>query len=166
MIGWINGWNNFASSFINIGLLVTLFPSYLPIDNLTFWERFGLSLFFCLVTIGINIVGFRWVSRLSAVILVVLFSPFFALLFWEIATGKIHSVDWAALKDIPSWDYVGPRMSTFVGTCVWAFGGFDSLGNIAGEISGGRRTFFLGLLITMPLLLCNYTFPLIMVSSS
>jgi amino acid transporter len=30
-IGWLNGWNAMASSFINLGLLVLLFPGYLSV---------------------------------------------------------------------------------------------------------------------------------------
>jgi amino acid transporter len=30
-------------------------------------------------------------------------------------------------------------MSTYVGTVVWAFGGFDSLGSIAGEVRDEKR---------------------------
>ena len=52
-------------------------------------------------------------------------------------------------------------MAVYASTIVWSFGGFDSLGSIAGEISGGARTFFLGIFICMPLLLLNYAFPLI-----
>jgi amino acid transporter len=159
-VGWVNGWNGMLSSYINIGLLVTLFPSYFPIAA-SFWERFGLSVAFVVVTMGINIVGFRWVSRVSGLIMVLLFSPFFCALGWEIATGRVHTMNWSSLAEVPSWDYVSPNMSSYVGTVVWAFGGFDSLGSIAGEIEGGKKTFFMGLLLCMPLLLLNYTFPLV-----
>jgi amino acid transporter len=78
-IGWVNGWNGMMSSYINIGLLITLFPSYFPI-HADFWERFALSVAFVIVTIAINIVGFRWVSRISGLIMIVLFLPFFCAL--------------------------------------------------------------------------------------
>ncbi len=78
-VGWVNGWNGMMSSFINIGLLITLFPSYFPI-HADFGERFALSVLFVIVTIAINIVGFRWVSRISGLIMIVLFLPFFCAL--------------------------------------------------------------------------------------
>lgn len=160
-IGWVNGWNGMASSFINIGLLITLFPSYVPVSGLLFWQRFLISVAFVLVTVGINIVGFRWVSRLSGLFMFVLFSPFFGCLIWELVTRRAWEMDWSSLGSIPPWSYIQQNMSTYVGTVVWAFGGFDSLGSIAGEIQGGKRTFLLGLMFCMPLMLLNYAFPVV-----
>lgn len=131
-VGWVNGWNGMMSSYINIGLLITLFPSYFPIAT-DYWEGFGLSVAFVVVTIFVNIVGFRWVSRISGLIMVFLFLPFFCalgkltrkrgrkwfLVFikrncfltfnelgWEIATGRVYTMDWGSLAEIPAWDYV------------------------------------------------------------
>lgn len=161
-VGWINGWNGMASSFINIGLLISLFPRYFPVDTSqwSMWSVFGVGSAFTLITIAINIVGFRWVSRVSGLIMIILFSPFVALFVWEVATGRVHTMPWNALGEIPPWSYVSVRMATYIGNTVWAFGGFDSLGSIAGEIEGGKRTFFLGLLFCMPMMLLNYALPL------
>lgn len=164
-IGWLNGWNALASSFINLGLLVLLFPGYLSVATNPWvpnaYESFGIAAGFVVVTILINIVGFRWVSRISGVILVYVFLPFVLLVIWGLATGALYHADWTALATVPDWDtHFRFGMSTFVGTLVWAFGGFDSLGSIAGEIAGGKRTFFLGLACSMPLMLLNYSFPL------
>lgn len=113
------------------------------------------------VVILINIVGFRWVSRLSGAILVFVFLPFFIVVIYGFATGGIYALPWDSVVMVPDWNtHIRQGMSTFVGTTVWAFGGFDSLGSIAGEIEGGKRTFFRGLLLCMPMMLLNYSFPL------
>lgn len=177
-IGWLNGWNGMASSFINLGmsvyfsLFIYIFLSERPFDyvvsnvfsnqydflaELWSWMRFRRgydSNQYCRISLGVA--NFRIVhgdfvqvkketkqtKRKPIYLFSFLFfcSPFVALFIWELVTGRIHTMNWAAIAEIPTWSYMGKenRISLYLGTVVWAFGGFDSLGSIAGEIRGGK----------------------------
>ncbi len=96
-----------ASSFINLGLLIILFPGYIAVAT-TPWvptaaQAYGIKVGFVVVTVLINIVGFRWVSRISGIILAFLFTPFVAVVIYGFATGGIYALPWHRLADVPDW---------------------------------------------------------------
>ncbi len=96
-----------ASSFINLGLLIILFPGYIAVATTpwvpTSMQAYGIKLAFVVVTILINIVGFRWVSRISGLILAFLFVPFVAVVIWGFATRAIYTLPWDSLAYVPDW---------------------------------------------------------------
>ncbi len=69
---------------------------------------------------------------------------------------RIQGVDYAAvLGDIPSFKET--PWGVFISTLVWALGGFDSVGALAGEVKPG---FYLkGVLLTIPFSMLTYLGP-------
>eukprot|EP01119_Soliformovum_irregulare_P010477 TRINITY_DN2583_c0_g1_i1.p1 TRINITY_DN2583_c0_g1~~TRINITY_DN2583_c0_g1_i1.p1 ORF type:complete len:477 (+),score=95.86 TRINITY_DN2583_c0_g1_i1:67-1497(+) len=157
LIGWVNAFNNLASSLSSMSLLVVLFVDYLPVD-FTVAEEWALKLSFILVLTVINILGMRWISRASVFFLIIIVAPFFCMwiVFW--VQGRLH---WSndALNYVPPMKEI--KWGTFISTVVWSFGGFDSMGSMAGEVKGGRPTIMRGIIGSMPLVMVNYLFPLI-----
>jgi hypothetical protein len=78
---------------------------------------------------------------------------------YAIAFYKIP-VHFDALLWFPAWDDI--QWSILISTVVWSFGGFDSVGSVAGNVAGGRRTFLLGVCGSFPLALINYFCPIML----
>jgi amino acid transporter len=128
--------------------------NYLPL-TLSDLERWLLMFAFILFNTGINILGLRWISRLSVFFLVFVLSPFLV----EIVLVLYHhelQVD--AVKYIPPRSDI--QWGLFFSTIIWSYGGFDSMGSLAGEVKGGRGTFMLGIFGSFPLIFVNYFFPI------
>jgi len=120
-------------------------------------EQWGLKLTFITVITILNILGMRWISRLSVLFLIIIVAPFFCMfiVFWADHRLEYSNILWYVppLKEI--------QWGAFISTVVWSFGGFDSMGSMAGEVKGGRPTIMKGILGSMPLVMVNYLFPLI-----
>jgi len=100
----------------------------------------------------------EWVSRLSIFFLAYIFIPFFC----EVGV-VIHDktkVDWGDLLVFPNVTDV--HWGLLISTIVWANGGYDSMGSLAGEVKEGSSTFVLGLLGAFPIVLINYVGPIIL----
>jgi len=97
-------------------------------------------------------------SKLSMVFLFIIFSPFIAQMY-AIAYYRVP-VHFDKLLWIPEWDKI--NWGKFISTDVWYFGGFDSVGSVAGDVSGGKRTFLLGVMGSFPLSLVNYIMPIML----
>jgi len=69
-------------------------------------------------------------------------------------------IHWKALLWIPSWSEI--KWNTFISTVVWSFGGYDSVGSVAGNVAGGRRTFLIGVMGSFPLNVINYFIPIML----
>jgi len=83
-------------------------------------------------------------------------SPFLA----ELILIAIHNdYHLTRLKEIPTKDI---QWGLFLSTVIWSYGGFDSMGSLAGEVKGGRRTFVQGITGSMPLIIANYFVPVIL----
>jgi len=153
-IGFINAYNNLASSFAGNALLVVLFVDYIPIE-LTPLQDWLVRIGFIVLSTILNIVGIKWMSRISLFLLLFVLSPFFAEIFWVIYTGRL---DVRALREIPPSQDI--QWGLFLSTVIWCYGGFDQMGAFAGEVKGGRSTFIAGILGSFPLIFLNYFFPI------
>lgn len=84
-----------------------------------------------------------------------------------------HELDIHALRTIPPVHDI--QWAVFLSTIIWSYGGFDSMGSLAGnhifplvisdhfklgEVKGGRSTFMRGLLGSFPLIFMNYFWPI------
>lgn len=75
--------------------------------------------------------------RISFVIGVILFAPFFCILVVLGVNGSFAHVDFAAvMRDIPAFESI--NIGVFISTLVWALGGFDSVGAVRDK---GRNDF-------------------------
>jgi hypothetical protein len=94
------------------------------------------------------------ISSISSFLLILIFSPFVT----EMVVTVVDRVpiDWGvrshsvvllleALLEIPTWKEIKPNFGQLVGTIIWSNGGFDTMGAIAGEVSGGHKSFLLGI---------------------
>jgi hypothetical protein len=111
-----------------------------------------------IIVVCTNLFGIEILSRLSTLFLVFIFSPFVAQMY-AIAFYKIP-VHFDALLWFPEWERI--QWSVLISTVVWSFGGFDSVGSVAGNVAGGRRTFLLGVMGSFPLALINYFGPIML----
>eukprot|EP01126_Amoeba_proteus_P043876 TRINITY_DN4840_c0_g1_i14.p1 TRINITY_DN4840_c0_g1~~TRINITY_DN4840_c0_g1_i14.p1 ORF type:complete len:356 (-),score=43.36 TRINITY_DN4840_c0_g1_i14:90-1157(-) len=141
----------------NIAALVVLVQQYIgSVTTLHTWSGWLLNFFFLFVIMVINMNGVQWVSQLSLPILIAVFIPFvteFIMIF------VLHRrVYWESLGEIPTQ----VNWSVLLSTSVWSFGGFDTIGSLAGEVKGGTRTYICGLAGALPLTLFTYVFPVIL----
>jgi len=156
-IGWFNAFNNIAQSFSSLAILVVLFVAYIPgYKTMPAYQNWLVKLSFILINALLNILGLRWISRLSVFFLIFVLSPFV----WEtIVVAYEGKVDFELLRFVP--EYNDMNISVFLSTVIWSFGGFDSMGSLAGEVKGGRKTFMTGILGSFPLIFVNYFIPIV-----
>jgi len=157
-VGWVNAYNGMICSFSSMACLVVLFVEYIPIE-FTAIQSWGIKLSFITFITLLNILGLRWISRLSVLFIIFILSPFLAegILFF---TGGYYKT-----FDAHQYLYV-PRLwkinwGLLLSTAIWSYGGFDSMGSLAGEVKGGRPTFIKGIFGSMPLIMINYYFPIL-----
>jgi amino acid transporter len=142
-----------------LSLLVSLFVSYIPnSETLEPYANWGIRVGFVIVVVATNLFGLEMLSRLSTVLLILIFMPFVAQMY-AIAYYK-PPVHFDKLAWVPDFDSI--NWGTFISTVVWSFGGFDSVGSVAGDVAGGKRTFLLGVMGSFPLALINYFWPIML----
>jgi amino acid transporter len=157
-IGWINAFNCLVQSFSSMSLLVVLFVEYLPYDFSPL-ESWAIKISFVLFVTILNILGLRWVSRLSVLFIVFILSPFFAEGILLGVRGGFKGMSTKEYFNIPPINEV--QWNLLLSTTIWSYGGFDSMGSLAGEVKGGRKTFITGIIGAMPLIMVNYIYPTI-----
>jgi amino acid transporter len=152
----VNALNLLFASLTSYALLIVLVAAYLPLNNV--WLVWLVKFVVVLVTAIINVSGPDTVAHFSLLLLVIVFVPFVIMAGAVLIRGQLV-LAFESLAVVPSFNAI--KMDTWIPTVVWSFGAFDSVGNIAGEVKGGRRTFLMGLGIAFPLVLMTYLFPTI-----
>lgn len=152
-VGWVNAYNNVGSTFSSMTLLVVLFVDYLPYQ-FSWWEAWLIKFGFIVIVTILNLVGLRFISRMSMLLAVLVVSPFVAMIIVTLVQG--HE-DWNSVLEQPPASYC--NWALFCSTLIWAYGGYDSMGSLAGEVKGGKKTFVGGILGSFPLILINYFAP-------
>lgn len=158
-IGWINAFNYLVSAFASMALYPILVIAYLPQhwqDDLTDGEAFAIKFGFVFIIMLINMWGISWVTRLSLIFLFFILSPFLAEF---IALPIMGGLQWDRLGDVPAFTDI--QWSLFISTTLWSFGGYDSMGSVAGEVKDGRKTYITGISIGLPLNILNYFLPVL-----
>jgi len=156
-IGFVSAGCYVASSFSSQALMVILFTQYLqqnniPLSDFMVWLT---RILFVIVCTLANMFGVQWISKLSWVFLVIIFTPFILQLYF---TYFYHiPIHFDQLLYIPPVNQV--QWGVLVSTSVWALGGFDAVGAVAGEVKD-KRTFMLGVIGAFPLNILNYLIPI------
>jgi amino acid transporter len=156
-IGFVSAGCYLASSLSSQALMVILFTDYLQGANIVLSEFMTWVTRICFViacTLA-NVWGVQWLSKLSWVFLVIIFLPFILQMFMTYYYRvPIHFKE---LVYIPPADQV--QWGVLVSTSVWALGGFDAVGAVAGEVKD-KKTFLIGVIGAFPLNLTNYLLPI------
>jgi len=97
----------------------------------------------------------RWMSKISLILFVIVWSPFVAIFILDIIDGR---TPWKSLLDTPALGNV--NWGLFISNLVWNFGGFDFIGGVAAETEG-KHTYVNGLLLSFPVVFFNYFAPTI-----
>lgn len=140
---------------------------------------------FCLLMTGLNLWGISWISKLSAVFFVLIYMPFIAeaisapILYdthWEKVGDRMPfgDIQWSLFLSTVLWcfgmffslfvffsfspSWFSCSLSSFCLPVHESAGGFDSIGSVAGEVKGGRRTFILGISASVPIVVYHLFF--------
>jgi amino acid transporter len=155
--------SNLCSITLSLVLFIRYFETYLVGDSAleVFLIQFDVKIAVLIVSSTVVFMGPRVTSFISFVIGIILYVPFICILVVLGADGKLASIDFGKImRDIPalgSIDY-----GTFVSTLVWALGGFDSVGALAGEVKGGKSTYLKGVFLTIPASFLTYIGPVLL----
>jgi amino acid transporter len=153
-LGWVNAYNNIGSYLVTQATTVVLFVDYLP-GNFSTWEAWLIKLSFVFCLMAVNIIGLSWVYRLSILFMVIILSPFVIETVMTPILGRFDPHTWFQRESFESADW-----GLYLSTVIWSFGGFDSLGSLAGEVKGGRKTYILGTFGVLPFNICSYLIPI------
>eukprot|EP01087_Luapelamoeba_hula_P009332 TRINITY_DN2405_c0_g1_i1.p1 TRINITY_DN2405_c0_g1~~TRINITY_DN2405_c0_g1_i1.p1 ORF type:complete len:396 (+),score=39.51 TRINITY_DN2405_c0_g1_i1:180-1367(+) len=156
--GWVNAYNFLICSVASLSLYPILFFDYLPThvqNELDGWQVVLIKLGFVVLGVGINLWGITWISRLSLAMLLFIVSPFLAEFIAAYAYGTHYH--WNKLLETKNLSEI--QWGVFLSTVLWSYGGYDSVGSVAGEVKGGRPTFIKGISASLPLAIANYFAP-------
>eukprot|EP00753_Platysulcus_tardus_P009518 PLAT217.10.p1 GENE.PLAT217.10~~PLAT217.10.p1 ORF type:complete len:478 (-),score=177.44 PLAT217.10:38-1471(-) len=107
----------------------------------------------CVVVVaGVNCLGLELVSGVAAVLTLAMLAPFLVepLLVWP-------SLDFSTvLLSRPTINW-----ALFLSTMLWNYSGWDGLGAFAGEVTAPKRTYPLGVCISLLLISVNYMLPVV-----
>lgn len=152
--GWMNAWNRVICNLIDCALYPTLVAAYFTStsNGMGLDESYALPIkFFVIIScMFFNILGVDAVGKISVVMAVCVFLPFFVELPFRIE--HISPSQWTAVNDqidIP----------LFMGTLMWAFSGYDDVGSVAGEVKDPGRTYIRGLALALVLTVLTYVLP-------
>jgi len=153
-LGFVNAYNNIIQSIFSSSLLSILFVQYLQL-TIPFYVTLSMQFGFVFIITIINILGLRWVSRLSVLFLILVYSPFVAEAVIIVYRGDL---DLRSLETVPPYSQI--QWANFLSTAIWALDGMDAMGSLAGEVKGGRKAFLTGVIGSLPLIFSNYFFPI------
>ena len=125
LLGFVNAGCNLVLSLAGQALLVVLFEEYLPKDVL---EKNWICAFMYSHQSWWN----GWISSLSWIFLVIMFSPFITEMYVVAILGIPFKFE--HLMEIPPSSEVDWVL--LISTVVWALGCFDTVGSVAGEVQG------------------------------
>ena len=173
--GWIVGVNSLASSLIDLSLYPMMFASYAVAmfghspsissgtdDDSDAAAAAGtpaleVAVRLAVIAIGflVNIRGIDAVSRFSGVVIALVMTPFAISFVLQLPALWSGGYAWAEVRSDPSW-------ALFTASMLWAHSGWNSCGSFAGEVVNPERTFVVGTLLTMLMVLVTYFLPLLL----
>jgi amino acid transporter len=185
--GFVNGYCCFATNLVDLPVYVVLASDYLdqylessggsPAPR---WVRALMQVATLLIVLAANARGAELVGWLSGLLLVSVLAPFAVMLFVVGLRGDLDASSWGEVAQRCSLDGIdsyaectaaGGTLSThvnfgtFISTLLWSFSGWDSLGCVAGEVRNPRRTYTLGILLTIIMDVVTYFIPIIVAAS-
>ncbi len=152
--------SNLCSITLSLVLFARYFEQYLSAYSAeeTFLIRVAVKFGVLLVSSGVVFLGPRVSSVISFAIGIILYIPFVCILIVLGIRGQLANADFGRIMaDIPALGAVD--YGIFISTLVWALGGFDSVGALAGEVKGGKSTYLKGVLLTIPASFVTYIGP-------
>jgi amino acid transporter len=153
LVGWVNAYNTIVYYFLCDCLIVSLFTFYFPeLEN--FWVVTGVRFGLMLVVGLLNLFSVSWISYVFSMLIFLVELPFYVMLVVTIVRGDF---DLSRLADRPGLREVDWPL--FVSLTTWCFGGYDSLGSLAGEAKSPRH-FIFGMALSLPMTMLNYLVPL------
>eukprot|EP01126_Amoeba_proteus_P022655 TRINITY_DN2284_c0_g1_i5.p1 TRINITY_DN2284_c0_g1~~TRINITY_DN2284_c0_g1_i5.p1 ORF type:complete len:411 (+),score=44.90 TRINITY_DN2284_c0_g1_i5:339-1571(+) len=156
-VGFVSAYSSIVAIIINMSVAVVLFEQYLnTAAKLTPSMTWLAKSCFVFVVMLVNLKGVDFFSKIAVVLVVSCFIPFiteFIMLF----IIKKH-LFWQAIIKLPEKIQFGVLISN----TVWAFGAFDMMGSLAGEVQGGQRTYTMGIIGSFPLMLLTYMLPILL----
>eukprot|EP00697_Spironema_sp_BW2_P011447 gnl/Spiro4/27131_TR13494_c0_g1_i1.p1 gnl/Spiro4/27131_TR13494_c0_g1~~gnl/Spiro4/27131_TR13494_c0_g1_i1.p1 ORF type:complete len:534 (+),score=163.02 gnl/Spiro4/27131_TR13494_c0_g1_i1:56-1603(+) len=164
---FLNFGNLFLSQVASVAIQVFMFDEYLGFSYAIHGYsalstpallacQFAIRAFLVVVCFFVNVKGSKLMSRFNAAILPYVFVPFFVMLGIALHRGDVSPITWA--QTISS-QLSRSNFADFVATMIWTWTGYDTIGSLAGEVKGGRRTYLLGMFITFPFSILNYVVP-------
>eukprot|EP01116_Phalansterium_solitarium_P011529 TRINITY_DN27248_c0_g1_i2.p1 TRINITY_DN27248_c0_g1~~TRINITY_DN27248_c0_g1_i2.p1 ORF type:complete len:601 (-),score=185.68 TRINITY_DN27248_c0_g1_i2:304-2106(-) len=148
-IGWANGVvDNALYPVLFMAYLKQLLEGYDWINEPAYF--YSLQTAAILLVMGLNLVGVDVVGRLSALFAVVVLAPFGVLLIWAIVAGRMQPAGFIAMP--PDLD----GLTVTLNVIIWANSGYDSLSNVASELSNPKQTFPRAMACVILLTTCSY----------
>lgn len=152
-VGWVNSYNSMFCNFFDNATYPALFVSYLVSKDFPWIARYSFQLAFVLLGMVLNVVGIEIVSLVSFIMTCLILLPFIYMFIVRIPYIEPSS-QWTVIADDPHW-------GLYFGTLIWAFTGWDGLGAIAGEVKNPGRTYPLGVLCGVVLIMLTFLVPVV-----
>ena len=154
--GFINAWNMMLSASLNIPLYPVLFASYVSqlMPSISTAGLWGVKLVGLAIVTILNIIGVEAVEIASLIMVILVQTPF--IMMPITAAVEKQPFTWSALGQSTDWL---SQFAVFISTICWNAQGWVSLGNIAAEVHNPKRSFPVGLSISVTLVAINYIYP-------
>jgi amino acid transporter len=161
--GFINAFTVLFAAHCSCAMSLTLFSDYLGAVGVlnVAWISWLSRLAVVALSIVINFVGPHLIAGLSAILTLTMFLPFIIMAIVLGVQGKYSVAHWTrSMSYVPHFDEVD--WPTYISTIIWCIGGFDYVGALCGEVKGGSKIFFRGLLLSLPFSIATYALPIML----
>uniref|UniRef100_A0A6B2L3L8 Amino acid permease/ SLC12A domain-containing protein n=1 Tax=Arcella intermedia TaxID=1963864 RepID=A0A6B2L3L8_9EUKA len=159
-LGFLNAFFYVSTNLVTAAMFVTLFIENVPLQP-TLLSSSLMSLGFISLASVCNMWGVEFLNSISMLTLFLILSPFvlecFLIVYFRVPIDFKGLVWFPQLTEVSLEDW-----NMMLGTIVWCSSGFDSVGSVAGEVGGDKKTFMVGVLMVFPLLVLNYFFPVML----
>lgn len=161
--GYINAFTVLFASHCSSAMSLTLFSNYLAsvpaLDQpwIAWLTRAGVVL----LSFVVNFVGPHVIAYLSAGLTLTMFIPFVVMTVVLGVEGKYTISHWAqSMAYVPNFGSID--WPVYISTIIWCIGGFDYVGALCGEVKGGPKIFFRGILLSLPFSIATYALPVML----
>jgi len=161
--GFMEGWWKILYTLIDLSLYPILFTTYLKIlfPDLTFLSMYLIQLFMIWFCVVINILGIRAVSKILTVFKFFIIILFFVFVFLG---AKYVSFDFSPIFENSS-NMSFNNLAFGLSLVFWNYIGLDGGSTVLGEIDNPSKNFYKGLLLTIPIIVLMYFFPILVGAS-
>ena len=152
--------NAYCSIFTNVfdeavypAMVIDYLTTAMPDMSLT--VQWGVRIATVLLVVACNLGNADLVGRASMLFSILVLLPFLVMFFWVLVEGDMDASAW--VKERPGGTV---NFSVWLNVIFWNLSGWDSMGNLAGEVQNPKRTYPLAMALACLLCVACYMLPI------
>eukprot|EP01138_Halocafeteria_seosinensis_P005150 gb/GECG01005265.1/.p1 GENE.gb/GECG01005265.1/~~gb/GECG01005265.1/.p1 ORF type:complete len:616 (+),score=49.19 gb/GECG01005265.1/:1-1848(+) len=148
--GFVNGQNALVANLCDLPSYVVLYASYLQqFFHMSLAMDITVKFLTLALVVTLNVLGMETVAITSIIFTMIVLTPFAI----EPFMASIAPEEWSGVKDKIDW-------GVLVATVLWNYQGWNTLGCVAGEVKNAKRSYPIGVLVAIAMVVFTYAIPI------